>query len=253
MKLISWNVNGLRACLTKGFADYFDTANADFFCLQETKMEQGQADFAPAGYLQYWNSAVKKGYSGTAIFTKHEPLSVRYGMDIPQHDQEGRIIVLEYEAFFLVTVYTPNSQRELLRLDYRMTWEDDFANFLADLDRRKPVIVCGDMNVAHKEIDIRHPKANVKNAGFTPQEREKMTALLERGFVDTFRHLHPDEPDRYTWWSYMANARMKNVGWRIDYFLVSRRLADKIVLADIDADIWGSDHCPVLLDLEEEA
>ena len=253
MKLISWNVNGLRACLTKGFADYLDTANADFFCLQETKMEQGQADFAPAGYLQYWNSAVKKGYSGTAIFTKHEPLSVRYGMDIPQHDQEGRIIVLEYEAFFLVTVYTPNSQRELLRLDYRMTWEDDFANFLADLDRRKPVIVCGDMNVAHKEIDIRHPKANVKNAGFTPQEREKMTALLERGFVDTFRHLHPDEPDRYTWWSYMANARMKNVGWRIDYFLVSRRLADKIVLADIDADIWGSDHCPVLLDLEEEA
>ncbi|NLV59949.1 MAG: exodeoxyribonuclease III [Clostridiales bacterium] len=253
MKLISWNVNGLRACLTKGFAEYFDTANADFFCLQETKMEQGQADFAPAGYLQYWNSAVKKGYSGTAIFTKHEPLSVRYGMGIPQHDQEGRIIVLEYEAFFLVTVYTPNSQRELLRLDYRMTWEDDFANFLADLDRRKPVIVCGDMNVAHKEIDIRHPKANVKNAGFTPQEREKMTALLERGFVDTFRHLHPDEPDRYTWWSYMANARMKNVGWRIDYFLVSRRLADKIALADIDADIWGSDHCPVLLELEEEA
>jgi exodeoxyribonuclease-3 len=253
MKLISWNVNGLRACLTKGFAEYFDTVNADFFCLQETKMEQGQADFTPAGYLQFWNSAVKKGYSGTAIFTRREPLSVRYGMGIPQHDQEGRIIVLEYEAFFLVTVYTPNSQRELLRLDYRMTWEDDFANFLIELDREKPVIVCGDMNVAHKEIDIRHPKANVKNAGFTPQEREKMTALLERGFVDTFRHLHPDEPDRYTWWSYMANARAKNVGWRIDYFLVSQRLTDKISLADIDADTWGSDHCPVLLELEEEA
>ncbi|MEA5013634.1 MAG: exodeoxyribonuclease III [Candidatus Limiplasma sp.] len=252
MKFISWNVNGLRACLGKGFAEYFDIENADFFCLQETKMEQGQADFAPAGYLQYWNSAVKKGYSGTAIFTKREPLSVRYGMGLPQHDQEGRIITLEYEQFFLVTVYTPNSQRELLRLPYRMTWEDAFADFLAELDAQKPVIVCGDMNVAHKEIDIRRPKENVKNAGFTPQEREKMTALLERGFVDTFRHLHPEERDRYTWWSYMGGARAKNVGWRIDYFLVSERLAERITLADIHPDIFGSDHCPVLLELDLE-
>ncbi len=250
MKFISWNVNGLRACLTKGFADYFAMADADFFCLQETKAQQGQADFAPKGYLEYWNSAEKKGYSGTAIFTKHKPLSVAYGIGIQEHDQEGRVITLEYKAFFLVTVYTPNSQRGLLRLDYRMTWEEAFADFLQDLDAKKPVIICGDMNVAHKEIDIRHPKANVQNAGFTPQERAKMSALLDRGFVDSFRQLHPDEPHRYSWWSYMANARQNNVGWRIDYFLVSQRLAEKIALADIHPEVFGSDHCPVVLELD---
>lgn len=250
MKFISWNVNGLRACLNKGFMDYFTAQDADFFCLQETKMEQGQAEFAPEGYLQYWNSAEKKGYSGTAIFTKHPPQSVRYGMGISEHDKEGRVITLEYPNFFLVTVYTPNSQRGLLRLDYRMTWEDAFADFLKALDTEKPVIVCGDMNVAHKEIDIKRPKANVGNAGFTPEERAKMTALLERGFTDSFRLLHPDEKDRYSWWSYMGSAREKNVGWRIDYFLVSRRLASQVTLADIDDATFGSDHCPVLLDVD---
>ena len=249
MKFISWNVNGLRACLTKGFAEYFANQDADWFCLQEIKMLQGQADFAPDGYLQYWNSAEKKGYSGTAIFTKHEPLNCSYGMGIPEHDREGRIITLEYDHFFLVTVYTPNSQRGLLRLDYRMTWEDAFADFLCKLDEKKPVIVCGDLNVAHKEIDLKHPKANVKNAGFTPEEREKLTALLSRGFADSFRQLHPDEKDRYSWWSYMANARQNNVGWRIDYFLVSNRLLPNVSNADIDDSIMGSDHCPVVLEL----
>lgn len=250
MKLISWNVNGLRAALKKGFADYFSSAGADFFCLQETKMEQGQADFTPAGYLEFWNSAVKKGYSGTAVFAKIPPQSVQYGMNIQDHDQEGRVITLEYDGFFLVNVYTPNSQRGLLRLEYRMVWEDAFARFLHNLDKRKHVIVCGDMNVAHKEIDIRRPKDNVNNAGFTPQEREKMTGLLASGFVDSFRHLHPDEIGRYTWWSYFANSREKNTGWRIDYFLVSDRLAPRIINADIAADIWGSDHCPILLELD---
>ncbi len=250
MKFVSWNVNGLRSCLTKGFMDCFTQQSADFFCLQETKMQQGQAEFSPEGYLQFWNSAQKKGYSGTAIFTKHPPLTVSYGMGIPEHDMEGRIITLEYEGFFLVTVYTPNSQRGLLRLDYRMNWENDFADFLKRLDAQKPVIVCGDLNVAHKEIDLRHPKANVKNAGFTPQEREKMTALLSRGFLDSFRLLHPDEKDRYSWWSYMSNAREKNVGWRIDYFLISERLASQATRADIESEIWGSDHCPVVLELD---
>lgn len=250
MKFISWNVNGLRACLTKGFPDYFSAQSADFFCLQETKMQEGQADFSPEGYFQFWNSAEKKGYSGTAIFTKEKPLSVQYGIGIPEHDNEGRVITLEYDAFFLITVYTPNSQRGLLRLDYRMTWENAFADFLQSLDRVKPVIVCGDLNVAHQEIDLRHPKANVQNAGFTPQEREKMTSLLSRGFVDSFRYLHPDEKDRYSWWSYMHNARQNNTGWRIDYFLISERLAPKVIRADIEADILGSDHCPVILELD---
>ena len=250
MKFISWNVNGLRSCLTKGFSDYFQAQNADFFCLQETKMQPGQADFKPEGYREYWNSAEKKGYSGTVVFTKKEPLCCSYGLGLEEHDREGRVITLEYDAFHLVNVYTPNSQRGLMRLNYRMSWEDAFADFLHALDGKKPVVVCGDMNVAHREIDIKHPKANVKNAGFTPEEREKMTALLARGFVDSFRYLYPDARDQYTWWSYMANAREKNVGWRIDYFLVSARLVPRIIRADIDADIWGSDHCPVILELE---
>jgi len=248
--LISWNVNGLRACMGKGFAEYFAAQGADAFCIQETKLQPEQINFAPEGYHVYWNSAEKKGYSGTAVFAKQEPVQVRYDMGIEEHDHEGRVIDVEYEKFHLVTVYTPNSQRGLLRLDYRMTWEDAFADYLAGLDAQKPVIVCGDMNVAHKEIDLTHPKANVQNAGFTPQEREKMTTLLERGFVDTFRLLHPDEPNRYTWWSYMMNSRAKNVGWRIDYFLVSRRIAPEVSVADIDADILGSDHCPILLDID---
>ena len=250
MRLISWNVNGLRACLTKGFADYFAASGADVFCLQETKMQPGQADFSPEGYRQYWNSAEKKGYSGTAVFTRVEPLAVRMGIGIEEHDHEGRVITLEFADFFLVTVYTPNSQRELARLDYRMTWEDAFADYLCALDRQKPVVVCGDMNVAHQEIDLKNPKTNVKNAGFTPQERAKMTALLGRGFVDTFRLLHPDARDRYSWWSYMQRARERNIGWRIDYFLASARLAPKVALAEIDDQIMGSDHSPVILDLE---
>ena len=251
MKLISWNVNGLRACLTKGFADYFSACGADMFCIQETKMERGQAEFAPEGYLQYWNSAEKKGYSGTAIFTRREPLSVAYGIGTEAHDHEGRVITLEYPAFFLVTVYTPNSQRELTRLSYRMTWEDAFADYLCGLDARKPVIVCGDMNVAHQEIDLKNPKTNTQNAGFTLEERNKMTGLLGRGFVDSFRYLHPDARDRYSWWSYMRQSRDRNIGWRIDYFLVSQRLADHIRVAEIDDQVPGSDHCPVILELTE--
>lgn len=250
MRFISWNVNGLRACLTKGFGDYFTQSGADMFCLQETKMQPGQADFAPEGYEQYWNSAEKKGYSGTAIFTKHTPLSVSYGIGIDEHDHEGRVITLEYSRFYLVTVYTPNSQRELTRLAYRMTWEDAFATYLCALDQKKPVVVCGDMNVAHKEIDLKNPKTNTQNAGFTREERDKMTALLERGFVDTFRLLHPDETDRYSWWSYMMRSRERNIGWRIDYFLVSSRIASNVRVADIDDQIPGSDHCPVILELE---
>ena len=250
MRLISWNVNGLRACLTKGFGDYFAEIGADAFCLQETKMQPGQADFDPEGYEQYFNSAEKKGYSGTAIFTRMKPLSVRYGIGVEEHDHEGRVITLEFDKFFLVTVYTPNSQRELTRLDYRMTWEDAFADFLCELDKVKPVVVCGDMNVAHKEIDLKNPKTNTQNAGFTIQERDKMTALLARGFVDTFRLKHPDEKDRYSWWSYMARSRERNIGWRIDYFLVSQRIADHVSLADIHDQILGSDHCPVILELE---
>jgi exodeoxyribonuclease III len=249
MKLVSWNVNGLRACMGKGFLDYFLLKDADFFCIQESKLQPDQIELNPEGYQVYWNSAVKKGYSGTAIFTKRTPLRVSYGIGIGEHDQEGRVITLEYDGFYLVTVYTPNSQRELLRLDYRMSWELAFAEYLQKLDAQKPVIVCGDLNVAHKEIDIKNPKSNVNNAGFTPQEREKMTDLLSRGFVDTFRLLHPDEKDRYSWWTYMMKARERNVGWRIDYFLVSERIADKVTGADIEEQVMGSDHCPVTLEL----
>ena len=250
MKLISWNVNGLRACLGKGFMDYFAGQDADFFCLQETKMQPGQAQVPAEGYKQYWYSAEKKGYSGTAIFAKTEPLSVRYGMGSELHDHEGRLITLEYENFFLVTVYTPNSQRELTRLSYRLCWEEDFRLYLKALDAIKPVIVCGDMNVAHKEIDLKNPKTNVNNAGFTPQERDAMTKLLGSGFTDSFRHLYPDVTGAYSWWSYMFNARANNAGWRIDYFLVSDRVKDRIRQARIDAHILGSDHCPVVLDID---
>ncbi len=249
MKFISWNVNGLRACMGKGFAEYFAAQQADFFCVQETKLQPEQIDFAPEGYFVYWNSADKKGYSGTAIFARHEPLSVRYDMGVDEHDHEGRVIALEYPDFYLVTVYTPNSQQELARLPYRMAWEDAFAQYLTALDAMKPVIVCGDLNVAHTEIDLKTPKTNVQNAGFPPQEREKLTALLARGLVDSFRHLHPDARDRYTWWSYRMNSRAKNTGWRIDYFLVSERLKGRIQSADIDDGVLGSDHCPVLLTL----
>lgn len=250
MRLISWNVNGLRACLTKGFSEYFTEIQADAFCIQETKMQPGQADFSPEGYEQYFNSAEKKGYSGTAVFTRMQPLSVRYGIGVEEHDHEGRVITLEFEKFYLVTVYTPNSQRELTRLAYRMNWEDAFADFLCALDQVKPVVVCGDMNVAHKEIDLKNPKTNVRNAGFTMEERSKMTALLERGFVDSFRLLHPDETDRYSWWSYMMRSRERNIGWRIDYFLVSERIASHVKIADIHDQVLGSDHCPVILELE---
>lgn len=250
MKLISWNVNGLRACLGKGFMDYFTAEDADFFCLQETKMQPGQADVPAPGYREYWNSAEKKGYSGTAIFARQEPLSVAYGMGSELHDHEGRLITLEYEQFYLVTVYTPNSQRELTRLMYRMCWEEDFRMYLKALDEKKPVIVCGDMNVAHKEIDLKNPKANTNNAGFTPQEREAMTKLLGSGFVDTYRHLYPDTTGAYSWWSYMFHAREKNAGWRIDYFLVSERIKDRIRAARIDAHVFGSDHCPVVLEID---
>lgn len=250
MRLISWNVNGFRACLGKGFEEYFLASGADAFCLQETKMQPGQADFAPEGYHQFWYSAEKKGYSGTALFTKQQPLSVLYGLGMEEHDREGRTITAEYRDFYLVNVYTPNSQRELTRLPYRMVWEEAFADYLCELDRKKPVVVCGDMNVAHHEIDLKNPKTNIHNAGFTQEERDKMTALLSRGFTDSFRYLHPEEKDRYSWWSYMMHAREKNVGWRIDYFLVSNRLQPRIRVADIDDRIMGSDHCPVILELE---
>lgn len=250
MKLISWNVNGLRACLGKGFGDYFAQQDADFFCLQETKMQPGQAQIPAPGYAEYFNSAEKKGYSGTAILAKREPLSVAYGMGSELHDHEGRLITLEYEDFYLVTVYTPNSQRELTRLQYRLCWEEDFRMYLMRLDEKKPVIICGDMNVAHQEIDLKNPKTNQNNAGFTPQERAAMTKLLGSGFVDTFRYLHPDETGAYSWWSYMFQARAKNAGWRIDYFLVSERLKEKVREARIDSAVMGSDHCPVVLDID---
>ena len=253
MKLVSWNVNGLRACLKKGFMDSFSEIGADIFCVQETKMQQGQADidFAdPDGFLEYWNSADKKGYSGTAVFTKIQPLAVANGMDIDEHDHEGRIITLEFEKFYLVNVYTPNTQRELMRLDYRMRWEDDFRDFVCSLDRTKPVIICGDLNCAHTEIDIKNAKSNERNAGFTIEERTKMTRLHEAGFTDFFRFLYPDKTDAYTWWSYMPGVREKNVGWRIDYFLGSNRLVDKVKEAFILPEIYGSDHCPVGLTIE---
>ena len=250
MKLISWNVNGLRACITKGFYDFFKQEDADIFCLGETKMQPGQADIETPGYHQYWNSAVKKGYSGVAIFTKQEPLSVQYGLGIEEHDQEGRVITLEFEDFWLVNVYTPNSKDGLLRLDYRMVWEDAFRAHLNKLDESKPVVVCGDMNVAHQEIDLKNPKTNHKNPGFTDEERAKMTELLASGFVDSFRSLYPDKTDAYSWWSYRAGARARNVGWRIDYFLTSERMKESIEDAVIYADILGSDHCPVGLILK---
>ena len=248
MKFISWNVNGLRACVGKDFENQFKELDADFFCLQETKMQEGQLDLQFEGYESYWNYAEKKGYSGTAIYTKHKPLNVSYGMGVEGHDHEGRIITLEYDQFYLVTCYTPNSQTELKRLDYRMTWEDDFRKFLKSLDAKKPVIICGDLNVAHEEIDIKNPKTNRRNAGFTDEEREKMTVLLNDGFTDSFRYLHPDEVT-YSWWSYRFKAREKNAGWRIDYFLVSDRIKEQITEAKIHTEIMGSDHCPVEVDL----
>ena len=250
MKLISWNVNGLRACMNKGFQDFLANSEADIFCVQETKMQKGQAEFDFSGYEEYWNSAEKKGYSGTAIFTKIKPLSVSYDIGIAEHDQEGRVITAEFDDFYLVNVYTPNSQRELARLDYRMQWEDAFRSYIKQLDEKKPVIICGDLNVAHKEIDLKNFKTNHKNAGFTDEERAKMTELLEAGFTDSFRYLYPDKEGIYTWWSYMFKAREKNAGWRIDYFVVSNRLADRISDSLIYTDIMGSDHCPVELDIE---
>ena len=251
MKFISWNVNGLRACLNKGFPDFFQEADADIFAIQETKMQPGQAEFRPGGYFQYWNSAVRKGYSGTAVFAKREPLSVRMGLGIEKHDQEGRVIALEYPDFWFVTVYTPNSQRELARLEYRMEWEDDFRRWVAELDAQKPVVICGDMNVAHREIDLKNPKSNTKNAGFTPQEREKMTQLLGQGFCDSYRELYPDREGAYSWWSYMFNARANNAGWRIDYFLLSQRLRPRLKDSFILSEVMGSDHCPVGILLED--
>lgn len=249
MKLVSWNVNGLRACVKKGFLDYFEEVDADIFCVQETKLQEGQIQLDLEGYHQYWNYAEKKGYSGTAVFTKDKPLEVKYGLGIEEHDKEGRVITLEYDDFFLVNVYTPNSQRELKRLDYRMTWEDDFRDYLKELDLDKPVILCGDLNVAHKEIDLKNPSSNKRNAGFTDEERGKMTQLLDTGFVDTFRHFYPDKEGAYTWWSYITRARDRNAGWRIDYFIVSDRLKDKLKDAQIHSEILGSDHCPVFLEI----
>lgn len=250
LKFISWNVNGLRACYDKGFADAFNRLEADFFCLQETKMQEGQLDVQFEGYQSYWNYAEKKGYSGTAIFSKVKPLSVTYGLGIEEHDHEGRVITLELESYYLITVYTPNSQEELRRLDYRMKWDDDFRAYLKKLEEKKPVIVCGDLNVAHKEIDLKNPKTNRKNAGFTDEERAKFTTLLESGFTDTFRYFYPEQKGIYSWWSYRFKAREKNAGWRIDYFLTSDSLKDKLRGAQIHTDILGSDHCPVELTIE---
>ena len=249
MKLISWNVNGIRACVTKGFLDFFKEIDADIFCIQESKLQEGQINLELEGYHQYWNYAVKKGYSGTAIFTKKEPLNVFYGLGIEEHDNEGRVITLEFENFYMVTVYTPNSKNELLRLDYRMTWEDAFREYLKELDSKKPVILCGDLNVAHKEIDLKNPKTNTRNAGFTIEERDKFTELLNAGFIDTFRYLYPDVTGMYSWWSYRFKAREKNAGWRIDYFVVSNSIKDKIKEAKIHTEILGSDHCPVELEI----
>lgn len=250
MKFVSWNVNGLRACMGKGWQETFNTLNADFFCLQETKLQAGQIALELPGYEQYWNYAEKKGYSGTAIFAKHTPLSVRYGIGVPELDTEGRMITLEYPAFFLATCYTPNAQRELARIGHRMEWDEAFRGYLAGLDQKKPVIVCGDLNVAHQEIDLKNPASNRGNAGFSDQERESFTKTLACGFTDTFRHLHPEETGAYTWWSYMFKAREKNAGWRIDYFLVSDRLKDRIMSTPIYSEVMGSDHCPVGLELD---
>lgn len=250
MKFISWNVNGLRACVQKGFLDFFNSIDADFFCIQESKLQVGQIDLDLPGYHQYWNYAEKKGYSGTAIFAKNEPLSVSYGIGIDEHDKEGRVITLEYDNFYLVTCYTPNSQNELKRLPYRMQWEDDFREYLKTLDAKKPVVLCGDLNVAHNEMDLKNPKNNRKNAGFSDEERSKMTELLSSGFTDTFRYFYPDAEGIYSWWSYRFKAREKNAGWRIDYFITSKRINDKLKKAAIHTDVLGSDHCPVEVDIE---
>ena len=250
MKLISWNVNGLRACLQKGFLEYFQGEDADVFCLQETKLQEGQHDLELPGYHQYWNYAEKKGYSGTALFTKKEPISVTYGIGVPEHDHEGRVITAEFEDYYVIVVYVPNSQRELTRLDYRMQWEEAFLAYVKTLDAKKPVIYCGDLNVAHQEIDLKNPKTNHKNAGFTDEERACFTKTMQNGFVDSFRYLYPDTKDAYSWWSYMGNARAKNVGWRIDYFVVSEKLKERIGDAKIHPEVMGSDHCPVELDLK---
>jgi len=250
MKLISWNVNGLRACIQKGFLDYFKASDADIFCLQEIKLQQGQLELELEGYHQFWNYAEKKGYSGTAIFSKAQPINCSYGINIEEHDKEGRVITLEYDNFYMITVYTPNSKAELARLDYRMKWEDDFREYVKAMDALKPVIVCGDLNVAHREIDLKNPKNNVKNAGFTMEERNKFTELLSSGFIDTFRYFNPDKEGIYSWWSYRFNARANNAGWRIDYFCTSERLKDKLVGVDIHTEVIGSDHCPVELMIE---
>ena len=250
MKLISWNVNGIRACLNKGFLDFFNEEKANIFCIQETKMQEGQAELKLEGYYQYWNSAEKKGYSGTAIFTKIKPLNVSYGIGIEEHDKEGRVITLEFDKFYMVNVYTPNSKRELERLEYRMVWEDEFRKYLLKLNETKPVIMCGDLNVAHKEIDLKNPKTNRHNAGFTDEERNKMTELLNSGFTDSFRYLYPEKENIYSWWSYMFHAREKNAGWRIDYFIVSKLIETKIKEAKIYTEILGSDHCPVGLEIK---
>ena len=250
MKFISWNVNGLRACVNKGFEDFFNEIDADIFCVQETKLQEGQIDFAPEGYYSFWNYAEKKGYSGTAIFTKKEPVSVKYGMGIDEHDKEGRLITLEFEDFYFITVYVPNSQNELKRLDYRMKWEDDFLSYIKALDEKKPVVYCGDLNVAHSEIDLKNPKTNRNNAGFTDEERAKLSAVLDSGFTDTFRFFYPDKEGIYSWWSYRFKAREKNAGWRIDYFITSKRLDSKLKSAGIHTDIFGSDHCPIELEAD---
>ena len=250
MKLLSWNVNGIRACVSKGFEEFFKEIDADIFCIQETKCQIGKIDLQFEGYKSFWNSAEKKGYSGTAIFTKNNPLSINYGIGIEEHDKEGRVITLEFEKFYMVTIYTPNSKRELERLDYRQIWEDEIRKYLVRLNETKPVIMCGDLNVAHKEIDLKNPSTNHRSAGFTDEERNKMTELLESGFTDTFRYLYPDKENIYSWWSYMRKAREKNVGWRIDYFIVSNDIKEKILEAKIHDEIMGSDHCPVELDIE---
>jgi exodeoxyribonuclease III len=247
MKLISWNVNGLRACVQKGFLDYFKEVDADIFCIQESKLQEGQIALELEGYYNYWNYAEKKGYSGTAVFTKIKPLNVNYGINIEEHDKEGRVITLEFDEFYFVTVYTPNAQEKLARLDYRMQWEDDFKAYIKSLDKVKPVILCGDLNVAHKEIDLKNPKSNRKNAGFSDEERNKFSELLNEGFIDTYRYFYPEKEGAYSWWSYRFNARANNAGWRIDYFCVSERLKEKLVGADIHTEVFGSDHCPVEL------
>jgi len=250
IKYISWNVNGIRACLSKGFMDFFEGTSFDILTIQETKCQVGQVDIDTPGFYQYWNQAEKKGYSGTAVFTKNEPINVVYGIGIDEHDNEGRVITLEFDNHYFVTCYTPNSQRELARLDYRMEWENAFRKYLNGLDKKKPVVLCGDLNVAHKEIDLKNPKTNRRNAGFTDEEREKMTVLLKAGYIDTFRHLYPEVPEMYSWWSYMRQARDRNVGWRIDYFIVSKVLESKIKEAEILSDVMGSDHCPVTLEID---